>query len=202
MTSALLVLTILSQSVDLTKDDAWERIGPGVWTFMKDGTILGERDSKLPPTNTDPDQAWLYTKAEFGQFDLHVEWWTRLRGNSGISIRDKTRARYSFGAEADRERTPSRNGYEIQISNGYPDKYPSGSIYLFATARDGALIPNDWNTFDISVRDDRIQVKLNGQVVAEHAGDPARPKRGPIGLQLHDRHSVVMFRNLQVREVR
>lgn len=167
---------------------------------MKDGTILGERDSKLPPAKTDPDQAWLYTKRDFGQYDLHIDWWTRFRGNSGISIRDNTRARYSFGKESDPKRTPSHNGYEIQISNGYADKYPSGSIYLFQAATTGAQIPNDWNTFVLRVRDGGIKVELNGKVVAEHAGDPARPKRGPIGLQLHDRNSIVMFRNIRLEE--
>jgi hypothetical protein len=196
MTVALLVLAI-----DLSSPDAWEKVGNGVWTFMRDKTILGERDESLPPTGKNPDQAWLYTKREFGEYDLHVEWWTRFRGNSGISIRDSTRARYSFGAEADPKRTPSHNGYEIQILNGYlNDKYPTGSIYLFQAARKGPQIDNDWNAFDIEVRDSAIRVKLNGQLVAEHAGDPARPKRGPIGLQLHDRKSVVMFRKVRVKE--
>jgi hypothetical protein len=61
---------------------------------------------------------------------------------------------------------------------------------------------NDWNTLDIESRNDRIRVKLNGEVVAEHPGDPARPKAGPIGLQLHDRFSTVMFRNIRIREIR
>lgn len=202
MAPALLLLTILSQSVDLSKAGAWEKVGDGVWSFLRDGTIVGERDTSLPPSKTDPDQAWLYTKQEFGEYDLHVEWWTRWRGNSGISIRDNTRARYSFGAEADPMRTPSRNGYEIQISNGYPDKFPTGSIYLFQAAKTGLQISNDWNTFVIRVRDNLIQVELNGVVVAEHPGDPGRPKRGPIGLQLHDGKSVAMFRNIRLREVR
>jgi hypothetical protein len=30
---------------------------------------------------------------------------------------------------------------------------------------------------------------------------PDRPKSGPIGLQLHDRFSVAMFRNIRIREI-
>lgn len=193
------ILLALSQRFDPMKADAWEKVGDGVWTFQKDGTIVGERDTTLPPPARDPNQAWLYTKQEFGEYDLHIEWWTRFRGNSGISIRDTSRGRYSFGVEADREKTPSHIGYEIQISNGYNDKYPSGSIYLFQPAKTGLQIDNDWNAFDIEVRDKLIRVKLNGQIAAEHQGDPARPKRGPVGLQLHDAKSVVMFRNLRIR---
>jgi hypothetical protein len=38
-------------------------------------------------------------------------------------------------------------------------------------------------------------------VVAEYAGDPKRSKTGPIGLQLHDQFSIVMFRNIKIREI-
>jgi hypothetical protein len=200
----LLYLPAAAQWIPLLKKglDGWQQIGPGVWTVTREGVLIGQRDLALPRTNTEPDQAWLYTVAEFGQYDLHAECWTRLRGNSGISIRDATRARYSYGKEADPKRTPARNGYEIQISNGYKDKFPSGSIYLFQPAASDLQIENDWNAYDIEVRDNMIRVKLNGKLAAEHAGDPARPKKGPIGLQLHDRDSIVMFRNIRLREVK
>jgi hypothetical protein len=181
--------------------DGWEIAGDGVWTVMRDGTLLGQRDPAKPKSAYDPDQSWLYTKKEFGEFDLHLEWWTRLGGNSGVSLRDSSRGQYSFGPNADRNRTPSHIGYEIQISNGYKDKYPSGSVYLFVTAKTGAQIDNDWNTFDIESRNDAIRVKLNGELVAEFAGDPKRSKTGPIGLQLHDRSTIAMFRNLRIREI-
>jgi hypothetical protein len=43
--------------------------------------------------------------------------------------------------------------------------------------------------------------EVNGWLVVEHPGDPARPKAGPIGLQLHDQFSLIMFRNIRVREI-
>ena len=61
---------------------------------------------------------------------------------------------------------------------------------------------NDWNSLDIESRNDLIRVKLNGHEVAKHPGDPKRPTTGPIGLQLHDRFSVMMFRNIRIREIR
>lgn len=181
--------------------DGWEVVGDGVWTVMRDGTILGQRDLSKPAEKALVHQSWLYTKKEYHQFDLHLEWWTRLGGNSGVSIRDTSRAQYTFGPHADPLRTPSHIGYEIQISNGYKDEYPSGSVYLFQKAKTGFQHDNDWNTFDIEVRDSGIRVKLNGHLVAESAGDPKRSKTGPIGLQLHDRTSIAMFRNLRIQEV-
>jgi hypothetical protein len=196
--------------------DGWESIGDGQWTVMRDGTLLGQRIADvrklLIPGATfktrqefeswENTQAWLYTQRnDFGEFDLHVEFWTRTQGNSGISIRDTSRAKYGVATPPDFTKTPAKIGYEIQINNRYPDPHPAGSIYTFVDAKPGAMREDDWNAFDIAVRNDKISVKLNGVVVAEHAGDPKRSKTGPIGLQLHDQFSVIMFRNIRIREL-
>ncbi|MEP6536477.1 MAG: DUF1080 domain-containing protein [Bryobacteraceae bacterium] len=201
---ALLLATVAhAQTVDLFNRknlDGWEVMGGGVWTVMKDGTLLGQRDLSKNP-KTEPNQSWLYTRKEFGEFDLHLEWWTRLGGNSGVSLRDQTRAIHSFGAQADPKNTPSHIGYEIQISNGYKDEYPTGSLYLFEAAKTGFQLENDWNSMDIESRNDMIRVKLNGHLIMQHPGDPKRSKVGPIGLQLHDMSSIVMFRNIRIKEL-
>ena len=126
----------------------------------------------------------------------------RAGGNSGISIRDTSRAKYAVIMPVDYKKTPSKIGYEIQINNRYPDPYPTGSIYTFKKAEGDFLKENDWNTLDIESRTEMIRVKLNGHVVAEHPGDPARSKTGPIGLQLHDHFTTVMFRSVRIREVK
>ena len=174
----------------------WESIGDGVWTIMRDGTLVGQRDLRQKPQH----QAWLYTKKDFGEFDLHLEWWLRLGGNSGVSIRDSSRAQYAVGDKWDAQKTPAHIGYEIQLINGYKEKYPSGSVYLFEAAKTGVQHENDWNSLDIESRSGMIRVKINGQPVSESPGDPERPKTGPIGLQLHDSSCVVMFRNIRIRE--
>jgi hypothetical protein len=202
---ALIFFSVISNvnAADLFNNknlDGWEVVGDGVWTVMKDGTLVGQRNPKVN-AKTEPNQSWLYTKKEFGEFDLHFEWWTRLGGNSGISLRDQTRAIHSFGAQADPKLTPSHVGYEIQISNGYIDKYPTGSLYLFEAAKTGYQIENDWNSMDIESRNNIIRVKLNGHLIMENAGDPKRSKTGPIGIQLHDMTSLVMFRNITIKEI-
>jgi hypothetical protein len=178
--------------------DGWESVGDGIWTVMRDGTLLGQRDQK-----TAQHQAWLYTRKEFGQFDLRLEWWTRLHGNSGVSIRDSSRARYAVPPKWDPQRTPSHIGYEIQIDNGWPnDPFPSGSVYLFDKAKTGYQLDNDWNEMEVESRNEAIRVKLNGHLVSQFAGEPGRPKTGPIGLQLHDPTTVAMFRHIRIREIR
>lgn len=192
--------------------DGWESRGDGVWVVLKDGTLVGERT----PNKTIPDewpmskktfsswlhrQAWLYTQEEFEEFDLQLEYWLRSEGNSGVSIRDVSRAEHAVTMPADGNRTPARVAYEIQLNNGYPDKHPSGSIYNFVDAKTGVQIDNQWNKMEIQSRRDMIRVFLNGQVVAGHPGDPNRSKTGPIGLQLHDQYSVVEFRNIRIKQI-
>jgi len=194
--------------------DGWEVRGDSTWTVLKDGSLIGVRPHNNPfkqwPITREQynawagPQSWLYTNAEFDQFDLHVEYWIPPGGNSGVSIRDTLRARYALmGADHDSSRTPSHIGYEIQIlANGGDDKYPTGSVYLFVPAKTGFQRTDDWNNLDIESRHDMIRVRLNGQPVAESPGDPARSKTGPIGLQLHDRFSWIMFRNIKLKEIR
>ena len=195
--------------------DGWEAKGDGRWKVLGGGILIGSPvsgpknpfGSAWPVTVTEKQytdwrqtQSWLYTVAEFGEFDLHVEYLTPVGGNSGVTLRDPTRGKYSYGPNPDFTKTPGHNGYEIQIYNGIKTKYPSGSVYLFAPAVFGHEKESDWNVLDIESRNNQIRVKLNGHEVASHPGDPARPKTGPIGLQLHDRFNVIMFRNIKLRE--
>ncbi len=216
--AAIAALTLSAQNYKPMFDGhslaGWEIIGDGFWQFMSDGTLLGGRRPPRaePASGSDTitraqytawrdQQSWLYTsRNDYANFDLHVEFWTRVQGNSGISIRDSSRAKWGVVIPPDYKRTPSKIGYEIQINNQYPDPHPTGSIYGFADAKVGAQKDNEWNTLDIESRAEMIRVKLNGVVVAEHPGDPNRPKTGPIGLQLHDQFSIIMFRNIKIRE--
>ena len=67
-----------------------------------------------------------------------------------------------------------------------------------------------WNTFEITVKGDRLWVKLNGKQVIEDAELPGLPEQGPVGLQHHGNKNaqgewtsppaLVQFRNIYVRE--
>lgn len=197
--------------------DGWEVRGDSEWTVLDNGVLAGQRSQASLPGNWPVDQktwnrwryrqAWLYTKRDFHEYDLHVEYWIPKGGNSGVSIRDVSRAHYAIGEPENVhaelagpvKSTPAHIGYEIQIIDG-PEKYPSGSIYTFVVAKPDAARSGEWNSLEIESRDTGIRVRLNGQPVAEGPGDPARPKAGPIGLQLHDQFTFAMFRNVRIRE--
>ncbi len=195
------------------KLEAWQALGDGIWRVTEDGVLIGYRrpavDALFGASETITKeqfqdwmgvQSWLYTNKEFAEFDLHIEYWVRVPGNSGISIRDPTRAKYALTQPADYQRTPAHNGYEVQITGSAGSRNPSGSLYTFVAATDGPQKDGEWNSVDIESRNDSIKIRINGQAVAEHPGDPDRPKTGPVGLQLHDQFNFIMFRNIRIRE--
>jgi hypothetical protein len=198
---AVLTSTLLSaQWRDITPEkslEGWENIGEGIWNVTSDRILIGERDRL-----NSKHQAWLYTRKDYRQYDFRFEYWIRHKSNSGISIRDTSRAAHACGDAHIAEKTPSHIGYEIQILGSKSEKNPTGSLYLFQDAKTGFERFGDWNQMEIRVRDNLITVFLNGEKIMEHPGDPNRPKSGPIGLQLHDPNTVVMFRRLQLREIR
>ena len=202
--------------------DGWEVRGEATWTVLPDGVLLGQRSHASEPASSWPvtraqydswfyRQAWLYTVKSFGEFDLHVEYIMPPKANSGVSIRDTSRAHYAIG-EPDGVRpdlagaiksTPAHIGYEIQIIDGRAaEKYPTGSIYTFVAAPTTLQRDGEWNSMDIESRVSGIRVKVNGTLAAEYAGDPARSKVGPIGLQLHDQFTFALFRNIRIREIK
>jgi hypothetical protein len=205
----------ISDWVDLLKPGLpdWEILGEGKWNLDDDYILTGYREEDLGRLRqlTPFDftmvrgwvtaQSWLYTKREYGQFDLSLEYWVRSPGNGGVSIRDKERAACGIRIPPDFSCTPSKTGYEIQINSEWPDKWATGSIYGLVPAYTEPQRRLDWNSMEIQSRNDRISVRVNGEPVAEHPGDPRRPKAGPIGLQLHDLTSFVRFRNVRIREI-
>ncbi len=68
----------------------------------------------------------------------------------------------------------------------------------------------EWNTFEITMKGDRLTVVLNGHTVIENAQLPDVPESGPIALQHHGRMvdgvwvsspSLVQFRNIYIKEL-
>src|SRR5258708_28978389 len=103
--------------------DGWEVIGDGQWTVMADGTLLGQRIGDLrkmltpggplpAPQQFKPwvdTQSWLYTRrGDFGEFHLHLEYWTNTTCNSGVSIRDTSRATRDIDTPPVYQTTPSQ----------------------------------------------------------------------------------------------
>jgi hypothetical protein len=68
-----------------------------------------------------------------------------------------------------------------------------------------------WNRFELTIRGDRLSVKLNGQQVLKNAQLPGIPSRGRIAIQHHGGKdddgnwrsppALVQFRNIAIKEL-
>jgi hypothetical protein len=178
--------------------NGWEHVGPGQFV-VKDGQLRTEGGMGL---------LW-YSREKLGDCVIRVRYKTGTpRSNSGVYIRI-----------ADKPTDPwyaVHHGFEVQIADGGKSARGTGSIYTFADAKSQPGKPLDWNTLEITLKGNRVSTAINGTPVAEFdagelkpqatekngKGDPARgprPEKGYIGLQNHDKDSVVFFKEVSVR---
>ncbi len=150
----------------------------------------------------------LFTKKQYGDFELYLEFRLTPGANNGIAFRAPLKGHPTF------------DGNEIQILDDYAPRYKNlkpyqfcGSLYGVVPARRGHLKPaGQWNQMLISVRGRHVRVKLNGAVVVDANVDQAAPggktvdhrphpglkrSRGYIGFLGHGTR--VDFRNIRIR---
>ncbi|MFJ5776407.1 lectin [Streptomyces sp. NPDC093094] len=173
---------------DGTGTTGWRQAGPGGFT-LADGTLSSHGGLGL----------YWYGAEEFtGDYSLKLDWRASGDDNSGVFV--------GFPASDD-PWSAVNNGYEIQIdATDTPDR-TTGAVYGFRSAdvaaRDAALNPpGEWNTYEIRVTGERLEVYLNGRRINDFTNtDPARSLRqGHIGLQNHGDGDDVAFRNIRVKK--
>jgi type 1 glutamine amidotransferase len=166
----------------------WSQAGPGGFT-VADGTLTSHGGLGM---------LW-HSAKEFRSYSLKMDW--RLAGddNSGVFI--------GFPASND-PWSAVNNGYEIQIDATDAADRTTGSVYGYKAAdiaaRDSALNPpGDWNTFELLVEGERLQLFLNGVKINDFTNiDPARSlQQGHVGIQNHGDGDEASFRNIRVKEL-
>ena len=175
----------------------------------------------------------LWSEKEYGDFTLLVDWRIKetpfLNRNVPIIKPDGTHKRNEKGEEIRTTVPDSDSGIFLRGQgkaqvNIWCWPVGSGEVYGYrmdksmpAEVRAGVtprlLADHDigqWNTFEITMRGDRLSVKLNGKQVLENAQLPGIPARGPIALQHHGAKrngqwtgppSLVQFRNIAIKEL-
>ena len=164
--------------IDGTKGlDNWTDVGGANWR-AEDGAIVVDR---RPGT----EAAFLVSKNSYKDFQIRVEFWVSDDANSGIYMRC-----------ADVRPITDRTCYEANIFDRRPDPtYGTGAIVHLAKVSPMPKAGGKWNTYEITVRGNRITVVLNGVQTAQ-AEDSKLPS-GPIALQYAG--GVVKFRKVQIR---
>jgi hypothetical protein len=169
--------------------DQWKQAGPGHFEPSDDGTLTTVGGMGL---------LWYQTE-QLNGYSLKFDWKMSGDDNSGVFV--------GFPASDD-PWTAVENGYEIQIDASDVPEKTTGSVYGFQSAdleaRDQALNPpGEWNTYEIQVEGERLQVRLNGVRINDFTNtDPARSLTdGHIGLQNHGDEDEVAFRDVRLREL-
>ncbi|MBT2490971.1 ThuA domain-containing protein [Streptomyces sp. ISL-96] len=172
---------------DGTGTTGWKQAGPGSFT-LANGTLTSQGGLGM---------LWYSAKEFTGDYSLKLDWRMDGDDNSGILV--------GFPASDD-PWSAVDNGYEIQIDATDTADRTTGSVYGFKSAdvaaRDAALNPpGEWNTYEIRVTGERLEVFLNGRKVNDFTNaDPARSLRqGHIGIQNHGADDQVSFRNVRVK---
>ncbi|MEU9786337.1 ThuA domain-containing protein [Streptomyces phaeochromogenes] len=172
---------------DGSSTSGWKQAGPGQFS-LADGTLTSVGGMGL----------FWYNAQEFtGDYSLKLDWRMAGDDNSGVFI--------GFPASDD-PWTAVNNGYEIQIDATDAADRTTGSVYGFKSAdiaaRDAALNPpGEWNTYELRVTGERLEIFLNGRKVNDFTNtDPVRSLRqGHIGIQNHGDGDDVSFRNIRVK---
>ncbi|MEU6341128.1 ThuA domain-containing protein [Streptomyces sp. NPDC046977] len=168
--------------------EGWKHAGPGTFNVV-DGELRTEGGLGL---------LW-YQAKQFGSYSLTLDWKMDGDDNSGVFV--------GFPASDDPWSAVDK-GYEVQIdASDAPDR-TTGAVYSFKSAnlkaRDQVLRPpGQWNSYEIKVQGERLQVFLNGVKINDFTNtDPARSlKDGYIGLQNHGADDQVSFRNVKIKEL-
>ncbi|MFC6081655.1 ThuA domain-containing protein [Sphaerisporangium aureirubrum] len=166
----------------------WSQAGPGSFT-NSDATLSSQGGMGM---------LW-YSAKEFRSYSLKLDWRMTSDFNSGVIV--------GFPATSD-PNTALNTGYEVQIDASDSDDKTTGAIYgvksADLTARNAALNPpGQWNTYELLVEGERLQVFLNGTKINDFTNaDSARSlQQGYIGIQNHGSPDVVSFRNIRIKEL-
>ncbi|WP_200303032.1 ThuA domain-containing protein [Streptomyces adelaidensis] len=177
---------------DGTSLAGWRQAGPGSFTTADDGTLTSSGGMGM---------LW-YAASGFGSYSLKLDW--KMAGASG----DDNSGVFVGFPPSDDPWSAVNNGYEIQIDATDVPERTTGSVYGFRSAdirkRDRALNPpGEWNTYEIRVEGERLQVWLNGVRINDFTNtDPARSLRdGHFGIQNHGAEDQVSFRDIRIKEL-
>ena len=136
---------------------------------------------------------------DFHNFELKVECMTFPKANSGIY----------FHTEFWDNDWPAK-GFEVQVNQTHGDVKKTGGLYnVKDVLNESPVKDNEWYTYDITVKDKHVVVKVNGKVTADWTqpddwkGPPGMPGRvlshGTIAIQGHDPGSKILYRSIKIK---
>ena len=175
--------------------------GDRAWTRIFDGESIGDWHARGGATWRVVDGVLIAEGAaghlfsprgDYADHELRAAVRINDGGNSGMYVR----AELGDGWPA---------GYEAQVNCSHGDPQKTGSLYGLAPVKAEMIPPDVWFEQRVTVRDTdagtHVVVRLNGVIVADFVDAERRHARGHVALQQHHEGSVVMFRDVEVREL-
>lgn len=152
--------------------NAW-RMGPDKSWVIEDGVIALKRaDYDGKEHNFD----YLWTKEQYGDFVLELEFKVNDPANSGVFLRTENL------------KDPVYTGIEVQVNNshGKPNITRGGTVGAIydcqAPAKNAAKPPGEWQQMRVTCKGPKIVVELNGETVNEVNLDQwTEPNKNPDG---------------------
>jgi hypothetical protein len=198
----------------------------GHWK-VTDGVIDYDARSEAPKDKN------LWSEKSYRDFVLRMDWRITAtpyrNGDVRIVLPDGTEKRNEKGEIIKIDVPDSDSGVYLRGSSKAQVNmwcWPVGSGEFYGYRTDAKMPPEvragvtpstnadrhigEWNTFEITVRGDRVWVVLNGKQVIQNAHLPGLPEKGPLALQHHGNYkdgkytsppSLVQFRNIFIKEL-
>ena len=198
----------------------------GHWKAL-DGVLDYDALSEAPKDKN------LWTAKEYKDFTLRLDW--RLKQTTGlydmpVVLPDGTHKLDANGKEIKIPTPNADSGIYLRGSSKAQINiwcWPIGSGEVYGYRMDKAMPPEvragvtpkvnadkpvgEWNTFEITMKSDRLTVVLNGRTVIENAQLPGIAASGKIALQHHGGRgkdgqmsaasSLIQFRNISIKEL-
>jgi hypothetical protein len=180
----------------------------GHWKVV-DGVIDYDAESEAPGDKS------LWSEGEYGDFVLRVDWrikdtpWVNPHAKIDIAVPDSDSGIYLRGNPKSQVNIwcwPVGSGevYGYRTDESMPPDVRAGVVPT--TIADHNI--GEWNSYEITMKGDRLTVVLNGKKVIDQARLPGVAARGPIGLQHHGSKeggvwvappALVQFRNISIK---
>ncbi len=135
----------------------------------------------------------------FKNFEFKADVMTKPKANGGIYFHTKYQ-----------ESGWPKYGFECQVNVSHSDWKKTGSLYDVVNLASTPAKDNQWWTQHIIVKDNKVTVKIDGQIVLEYTEpNGAQPRQnftrkldaGTFALQAHDPKSVVCFKDIRVKRL-
>lgn len=196
---------------DLSVDDTWLQLFNGRdlsgWRIVGGKTGIEVRDGLLlVSTPVSMPGGWIMTEAEFGDFELQLDYRLETGSNTGVFLRIPEYGKPNGGDFLEVQLTDDR----FERFRDKPDWSRCGGIYGVQAPYGTVPNPlNTWHTLRIAAIGPQISVRIDDQLISSTHVDTAtvrksspiphlKRRKGRIGL---NRPGTAEFRNIRIRRL-